>query len=299
MRSGSLETSFKSSFIFMKTPRWFTRNRFSSHLRIATAVTLTAAAAAMAFLAANNSSSLLSGKSAGKGEAKLEARFLRNKALADHFKTLLGRSKSSGESSRLDGLAQEAYDNRAYPAKWIAPSQRRNARAAANAILTKANTLSSPLISPLALPALLPTASWVELGPSGVPASGLVVSESLAGTSPTIFSGRTTAIAVAPSCTAASCTVFIGAAGGGVWKTDNALDSIPTWSQVSDGQIPSNAIGSLAFDASGNLYAGTGEPNGSSDSEAGAGLYKSTDGGSSWTLLPGSTAVATDRSIGA
>src|SRR5207248_5461820 len=66
---------------------------------------------------------------------------------------------------------------------------------------------------------------------------------------------------------------------------------------------PSNAIGSLVFDpndANGNtLYAGTGEPNGSGDSEAGVGLYKSINGGSSWSLVSGSTAVATGRSVGA
>src|SRR5712672_2190238 len=99
----------------VKTPGWFTRNRFSSHLRIATAVTLTSAAAAMAFVAANNSSPSLSGKSAGRREAKLEGRSVRNKALANHFKTLIGRNKASGEGSPIDGLAQEAYDNRAYP----------------------------------------------------------------------------------------------------------------------------------------------------------------------------------------
>src|SRR5437879_4473595 len=109
----------------MKTPGWLTRNLFSPHLRIATAVTLTSAAAAMAFVAANNSSPLLSGKSAGKDEAKLEPRFLRNKAFADHYKTLLGRANSSGEASRLDGVAQEAYDNRAYPATSIRPAQQR------------------------------------------------------------------------------------------------------------------------------------------------------------------------------
>ena len=134
----------------MKTPRWFTRNHFSSHLHIATAVTLTSAAAAMAFVAVNNSSPLLSGKSAGKRDAKLvklEVKSVRNKALANHLKTLLGRAKSSGEGSPIDGLAQEAYDNRAYPSTWIGPAQRKNARAAANAILTKANTIASPLIS--------------------------------------------------------------------------------------------------------------------------------------------------------
>jgi hypothetical protein len=83
-----------------------------------------------------------------------------------------------------------------------------------------------------------------------------------------------------------------------VWKTTNALASSPSWSPSSNG-IPSNAIGSLAFDASGNIYAGTGEPNGSGDSEAGVGLYKSTNGGSSWSLVAGSTAVATGRSVGA
>jgi hypothetical protein len=286
-----------------------------------------AAAAAMAFVAANNSSPLLSGKSAGKVEAKLaklEVRSVRNKALADHFKTLMGRAKSSGEGSRLDGLAQEAYDNRAYPATWIAPAQRKNARAAAEAILTKGNPASSPLVSSLLSPLLLspapaPVGPWAPLGPNGVPASSLVVNESTGGTSGTIFSGRATAIAVAPNCSPASCTVFIGAAGGGVWKTTNALAATPTWTEVSGGQIPSNAIGSIVFDPNDvteplTLYVGTGEPNGSGDSEAGVGLYKSTDSGVTWSLVTGSTAanapcasnpasltcpVATDRSIGA
>src|SRR4029453_5082299 len=47
------------------------------------------------------------------------------------------------------------------------------------------------------------------------------------------------------------------------------------------------------------IYVGTGEPNGSGDSEAGVGLYKSTNGGTSWTLVAGRTAGATGRSIGA
>ena len=56
----------------------------------------------------------------------------------------------------------------------------------------------------------------------------------------------------------------------------------PKWVE-SNGTIPSNAIGSIVVrpnDSTGKtVYAGTGEPNGSSDSEAGVGLYKSTDGG--------------------
>jgi hypothetical protein len=208
----------------------------------------------------------------------------------DAFETSLGQLSQSGEpeSSRIhNGRAQEAYDNRAYPKKWIEAAQQLTAANAANAIAN--------------LPAAT-AANWTEVGPTGVPADALVASESTGATAGTIFSGRTTAIAVAPNCSQASCTVFIGTAGGGVWKTTNALASSPSWSSVSSG-IPSNAIGSLVFDpndTTGNtLYAGTGEPNGSGDSEAGVGLYKSTDGGSSWLPVAGSMAVATGRSIGA
>src|SRR5438874_2689561 len=256
----------------MKTPRWFNRNRLSSHLRIAGAVTLMSAAAAMAFVAAKPSAS----------HAKPSLSDLRVLHRRDAFETSQGLNRSrSGEPESTaihNGRAQEHYDNRAYPKKWIDAAQQ---VAAANA----AKTITA------LLPAL--ATSWTEVGPSGVSADALVAGESTAATAGTIYSGRTTAIAVSPTCTASSCTVFIGAAGGGVWKTTNALAATPTWTQSSNG-IPSNAIGSIAFDpndATGNtLYVGTGEPNGSSDSEAGVGLYKSTNGGSSWSLVAGSTA---------
>jgi hypothetical protein len=276
----------------MKTSHWFTR--LLSQLRIAIAVLLVSAAAAMAFVAVKPSIS----------HAKTSTNHFRT-LHRNVFETSLGQLSQSGEpeATRIhNGRAQEAYDNRAYPKKSIAAAQQVAAANAANAIA--------------ALPPSLPT-TWTELGPSGVPASSTVVNESTAGTSPTIFSGRTTAIAVAPNCSASSCTVFIGAAGGGVWKTTNALASTPSWSPVNTG-LSSNAIGSIVFDPTdtsyNTLYVGTGEPNGSGDSEAGVGLYKSINGGSSWSLVPGSTAntapcasnaasftcpVATGRSIGA
>jgi hypothetical protein len=267
------------------------------------------AAAAMAFVAAKSSSPSLAAKSSspslaakadGKVARSLEAKFVRNKRFADHFKTLLGRAKSSGEGSRIDGPAQEAYDNRAYPSKWIGAREQRGARAAANAILKGRKPTSPPLLLPAALPAPLPVGAWVPLGPDGVPASGIVVNESTGGTSPTIFSGRATAIAVAPhNCSEGGpCTVFIGAAGGGVWRTTDALAATPTWTQVSDGGIPSNAIGSIVFDphdvTDNTLYVGTGEPNGSGDSEAGVGLYRTFNALAAtptWELVVGSMAA--------
>ena len=113
--------------------------------------------------------------------------------------------------------------------------------------------------------------------------------------------GRVTAMAIAPSCTKTNCRLYIGAAGGGVWVTDKALAGAnATWSYLGGG-LGSNAIGSILLDpsdASGNtLYVGTGELNASGDSEAGVGIYKSTNGGQTWSLVTGS-GIFFQRSIG-
>ena len=93
-------------------------------------------------------------------------------------------------------------------------------------------------------------------------------------------------------CSNTRCTVWVGAAGGGVWRTDNALSgSGANWTFVS-GSFATNAIGTLTYDSStGTLYAGTGEPNASGDSEAGFGIYKSTNRGDTWVQLAANTSV--------
>jgi hypothetical protein len=116
-------------------------------------------------------------------------------------------------------------------------------------------------------------------------------------------SGRVATILVTPNCHLGDeCTVYVGPAGGGVWRSDDALSTTPHWRSVSRG-LPTTTMGSLALaqgDDNGDaLYAGTGEPNGSSDSEAGLGLYRSDDGGESWKLVRGSASVASGRAIGA
>jgi photosystem II stability/assembly factor-like uncharacterized protein len=73
---------------------------------------------------------------------------------------------------------------------------------------------------------------------------------------------------------------LIGASSGGVWETHDAGIS---WAPRTDYE-DSLWMGAIAFSSSDPLiaYAGTGEPIG----DAGIGLLKSTDGGTSWNLVP-------------
>ncbi len=97
-------------------------------------------------------------------------------------------------------------------------------------------------------------------------------------------SGRVTALALDPNnCRLDHCRVWVAAAGGGIWTTDHINGGKQNWKFLSD-SFATNAIGTLTY-TGGVLYAGTGEPNASADSEAGMGLYKSTDGGKTWTHL--------------
>lgn len=78
---------------------------------------------------------------------------------------------------------------------------------------------------------------------------------------------------------------YMGAAGGGVWKTDNAGI---TWKNISDDYFNVGTIGALAVAESDNniIYAGTGEaPIRGVTTSHGDGMYKSTDAGETWTHI--------------
>ena len=78
---------------------------------------------------------------------------------------------------------------------------------------------------------------------------------------------------------------YMGATGGGVWKTENAG---LTWENISDGYFEVGTIGAIAVAPSDPnvLYVGTGEKSirGVTTSH-GDGIYKSTDAGDSWTHI--------------
>ena len=76
---------------------------------------------------------------------------------------------------------------------------------------------------------------------------------------------------------------YFGAVGGGVWKSPNAG---LTWEPIFDGQ-PVASIGALAIAPSNPsvIYVGTGESDIRSALSSGYGVYKSSDGGKSWTNI--------------
>src|SRR5882757_7072232 len=251
----------------MKAPHSFSRNRFFSSVRFAIAVTLMFAAAAMAFVAAKSSGPFLSGKSGNTNKSI-------NKFRQD-------RDQSGGKRRAMPGpeidrgpvaADQERYANRAYPASDIPFKLTRDAQKA------WANVMSMSRPS---------AGAWALIGPNG----GIFPDILTFSGREYVTSGRITALAMTPTCTPNDCKLWVGAAGGGVWRTNKALASPPNWTFIS-GSFATNAIGTLTADtATHTLYAGTGEPNASGDSEAGFGIYKSTDNGNTWTHLAANTSV--------
>lgn len=110
---------------------------------------------------------------------------------------------------------------------------------------------------------------WIERGPNNV-------------------GGRTRALMFDPNDTTDE-TVFAGGVSGGLWKNTNISNPNSEWTLL---DIPENlAVSSIAFDPNNTqiFYVGTGESYvGHSDGAVnGDGLWKSSDGGNSWTQIFG------------
>ena len=126
---------------------------------------------------------------------------------------------------------------------------------------------------------------WVPLGPAP-----LTSDQDYYG----VVTGRSTAIAVDPS-DATGNTVYIAGASGGVWKSTNAAAATAsnvTWTPVTDQQASLTA-GAISVKSDGSVVlVGTGEPDNAIDSYYGVGILRSTDKGSTWTLVSSSDSGA-------
>jgi photosystem II stability/assembly factor-like uncharacterized protein len=143
------------------------------------------------------------------------------------------------------------------------------------------------LLSSLLVCSLCTTARAAETSPEreDAEADGVLSAASFSGLSlrnlgPAISSGRVADIAVHPS---DHRTWFIAVASGGVWKTTNAGTS---WTPVFDAE-GSYSIGCVTIDPNDPLvvWVGTGENNSQRSVSYGDGVYKSIDGGTSWTRM--------------
>lgn len=132
------------------------------------------------------------------------------------------------------------------------------------------------------------TAPWQSLGPT------VVVSPQYGE-----LSGRITSIALDPN-DATGNTVYLGTAGGGVWKSTNAAgplasvtfapltDTLPVFSpDAGTSAVPSLSIGAVAVQpaAGAVVLAGTGVSNDATGMLYGEGLLRSANGGLTWTLI--------------
>jgi len=215
----------------------------------------------------------------GHSEAK-KAGFITAKGASDTYADKAGIANEGPDSSL--GAEQEAQ--RAYPADSVPTDAVTQAQATYTFFKKHGKKVGQ----------------WSSIGPrkATYPAE---LDPFLFDGAPYVASGRVTAMAIAPNCTKHDCRLYVGAAGGGVWTTDKALEGGDQHWTFTSGGFGTNAIGSLLIDPSdpsGNtVYAATGEPNASGDSEAGLGIYKTTDGGDNWSLVTGS-GIFCQRSIG-
>ncbi|MEQ8471097.1 MAG: PKD domain-containing protein [Marinoscillum sp.] len=107
---------------------------------------------------------------------------------------------------------------------------------------------------------------WVERGPTNV-------------------GGRTRALVFDPN-DSENKKVWAGSVGGGLWYNNDITQATSQWQNVDDFWV-NIAVTSIAFDPSDDdvMYIGTGEGWFNSDAIRGAGIWKSTDGGSTFSQL--------------
>lgn len=128
------------------------------------------------------------------------------------------------------------------------------------------NNLRSQLLATGRTPGDGSDNNWIERGPNNV-------------------GGRVRAVMFDPN-DAINETVYAGGVSGGLWKNTNISNSTSTWVRVN---IPENlAISSIAYDPNNTnvFYVGTGESYVGGDVN-GDGLWKSSDGGATWSKVFG------------
>lgn len=161
--------------------------------------------------------------------------------------------------TRMDLAAEQEFNRTKDPSLGIVPKNR----------LYEAYQIKERMKSQRSGEILLdaiPGVSWKERGPNNL-------------------GGRTRTIMIDPN-DVSNATVWAASISGGLWKTTDITKASPNWSSVDD-FFENMAITTIAYDPSNTntMYFGTGEGFFNVDAVQGNGIWKSTDGGDSWTQL--------------
>ena len=164
-------------------------------------------------------------------------------------------------ADRPDLAVEQEMDLTRDPATGTVPRQRLLAAAQYNETMLAARAGQRPTAG------VLSSATWTERGPSNV-------------------SGRVLGLLVDPS-DASGNTIWAGSAGGGLWKGTNATSTSIQWSNVNS-FLTNLAVTTIAAGPASQpaaMYCGTGEGYFNGGAIQGAGIWKSTNGGTSWAQL--------------
>ena len=141
-------------------------------------------------------------------------------ALERHLERLRSIPGNGGESPEGRGAAdEEKFMALAYPETDVTLAQLSEARSAA------ARLHGKPFPTGKGRPG-----TWITIGPSQAlyPATPFRNSFSYV-PNRYVAGGRATALAIDPNCQPGNCRLWVSAAGGGVWRTKNALSGQPNW----------------------------------------------------------------------
>ena len=164
-------------------------------------------------------------------------------------------------NDRPDLALEQELDLTRDPASGLVPRQRLLAAARYNETMLAARAGQRPTAG------VLSNATWTERGPSNV-------------------AGRVLSLLVDPS-DASGNTIWAGSAGGGLWKGTNATTGSIQWKNVNS-FLTNLAVTTIAAGPASRppaFYCGTGEGYFNADAIQGAGIWKSTDGGTTWAQL--------------
>jgi trimeric autotransporter adhesin len=137
--------------------------------------------------------------------------------------------------------------------------------------------------------------NWTERGPtSDAVGASNGNTRANSGGIPSVASGRIRAMLV-DAADATGNTVFVGGVNGGIWKTTNITASPATWTFVNDFFSNMAITGICQVPGTpATMYFCTGEWTFNGDAVGGDGIFKSTNGGASWTQLASTTSASFD-----